>query len=189
MAYETPNSPTIVNGINTDDLKALAAAVAADPAAGQTNWKVRSEWRGRTHNRSYIDGFGMGGEYVERKFTIDVDEPEELGGSNRFPNPQEYLIAALNSCMMVGYAALCALNGIRLDHLEIETEGDIDLRGFLGLRDDITPGYESLKYTVRIKGDATAEQFEEIHRAVQKTSPNFNNIARAVQLNATLVVD
>ena len=35
--------------------------------------------------------------------------------------------------MMVGYVALCALQGITLERLEIQTEGDIDLRGFFWL--------------------------------------------------------
>ena len=189
MAYDTPASPAIINGLNTDDVKALIAAVEVDSAAGQTSWKVRTEWRGRTHSRSYIDGFNFGGEFVERKFTLDIDEPEQVGGTNRFANPQEYLISALNACMTVGYVALCSLHGIKLDSIEIETTGDIDIRGFLGLSDTVAPGFESLNYTVRIKGDASPEQFEEIHRAVQATSPNFHNISKAIALNATLVVE
>ena len=91
--------------------------------------------------------------------------------------------------MTVGYVALCALNGIELEKLEIETEGEIDLRGFLGLDPTVAPGYEQLDYTVRIKGDGTPEQFEQIHKMVQATSPNYHNIARAVALNARLVVE
>ena len=70
---------------------------------------------------------------MQKDFTIRVDEPLELCGTNQFPNPQEYLLAALNACMIVGYVAACALEGITLQELRIETSGDIDLRGFLGL--------------------------------------------------------
>jgi hypothetical protein len=41
--------------------------------------------------------------------------PCELGGSNRFANPQEYLLAALNACVTVGYVGQCAVRGIALD--------------------------------------------------------------------------
>jgi uncharacterized OsmC-like protein len=99
--------------------------------------------------------FKIGGEQVPRRFSIDVDEPCELGGSNRFANPQEYLLASLNACMMVGYVAQCALRGIMLEKLEIETHGDIDLRGFLGIDPAVPPGYDSLSYVVRIKGSGT----------------------------------
>ena len=184
MLDKTQNS--IINGLNVDDVTALIENVKADPAAGQTKWKVTSAWQGRTHNRSTVSSFFIGGEESRRDFAIDIDEPEELGGGNQFANPQEYLLAALNSCMMVGYVALCSLSGIELESLEIEVEGDIDLRGFFGLDDTVAPGYESLAYTVRIKGDATRDQFEEIHQAVMKTSPNFYNLSRAVRLNATL---
>ncbi len=181
--------PQIINGLNVDDVTALINDVKADPANGVTSWKVKSAWQGRTHNQSTVSSFFISGEEVNREFTIDIDEPEQLGGGNQFANPQEYLLAALNSCMMVGYVALCSLNGIALDSLEIEVEGDIDLRGFLGLSDDVAPGYENLNYTVRIKGDASKEEFEDIHQAVMKTSPNFYNLSRAVRLNAALYVD
>lgn len=124
-----------------------------------------------------------------RRFTIDIDEPNELGGSNRFANPQEYLLAALNACMTVGYVAQCALRGITLEKLKIETEGEIDLRGFLGIDPAVTPGYEKLRTVVRIKGSATPEEFAEIHQAVLATSPNFHNVSRPVALSPTLVVE
>ena len=123
-----------------------------------------------------------------RRFTIDIDEPCELGGSNRFANPQEHLIAALNACISVGYVAQCAVRGITLESLEIETEGEIDLRGFLGIDPQVANGYESLRYTVRVKGSGTKQQFAEIHDAVVATSPNVYNLANAVALKSTLLV-
>jgi len=179
----------IVNGINVDDIKALIEAVEQDPRMGLTRWKVTNTWQGRTHMRAAIGPFHIGGKPVKRPFIIDIDEPMELGGSNAYPNPQEYLIAALNACMMVGYVALCALQGIALEKLEIQTEGDIDLRGFLGLDDTIPAGYKSLNYTVRIKGDASEEQFTKIHEMVMATSPNYYNLTRSVTLKPTLVVE
>jgi hypothetical protein len=59
--------------------------------------------------------------------------------------------------MMVGYVALCALQGITLERLEIQTEGDIDLRGFFGLDSSIPAGYKSLSYTARIKGNGSKD--------------------------------
>jgi uncharacterized OsmC-like protein len=126
---------------------------------------------------------------LKRPFVIDIDEPAELGGGNAYPNPQEHLIAALNACMMVGYVSLCALQGIALEKLEIQTEGDIDLRGFLGLDHTIPAGYKSLNCTVRIRGDASEEQFVTIHEMVMATSPNHYNITRSVALKPTLVVE
>lgn len=183
--FDTMNAK-MLNGLNVRDVEALIETVKADPANGNTRWKVNSTWQGRTHNRSVVKSFGIGDETVDREFSIDIDEPEQLGGANQFANPQEHLMAALNSCMMVGYVALCSLKGIEIDSLEIETRGEIDLRGFLGLSDDVAPGYEELNYAVRISGNATREEFEEIHQMVMKTSPNFHNISKAIRLNATL---
>ena len=188
-AHTEPKTATVINGINVDDVQAIVAQVQADPANGQTHWKVNSTWQGQTHSRHTVESFGLAGQTIPRHFTMDVDEPVELGGTDRFANPQEHLLAAVNACMTVGYVALCALNGITLEKLEIETEGEIDLRGFLGLDATVAPGYERLNTTVRIKGDATPAQFEQIHQMVRATSPNIHNIAAAVTLNRTLVVE
>lgn len=189
MNNVTEMTRNVVNGINVDDLMQLVNGVVADPAAAATSWRVTTEWQGQTHSCSYVEGYDLAGEHVVRPFTIDIDEPLELGGSNRHANPQEHLIAALNACMTVGYVAQCALRGIVLESLEIETTGDIDLRGFLGLDRSVANGYEALSYTVRIKGDATPEQFEEVHAAVMATSPNFYNLANRIELRPSLVVE
>ena len=181
--------PRLVNGINVDDLLALIDGVKRDTAKGRTTWRVTTTWQGQTRSRAQVVGFGIGGEQVPRQFSIDIDEPRELGGSNQFANPQEHLLAALNACMTVGYVAQCAVRGIVLESLEIETDGEIDLRGFLGLDPTVPAGYEKLTYTVRIKGSGTKEQFAEIHDAVIATSPNFYNVARPVALKPTLVVE
>jgi len=181
--------PTVVNGINVDELFALIEDVKQDAAKGTTNWRVTTTWHGQARSRTQVDGFEIGGKRVPRRFTIDIDEPCEIGGTNRFANPQEHLLAALNACMMVGYVAQCAVRGITLENLEIETDGEIDLRGFLGIDPTVPPGYESLSYTVRIKGSGTKEQFAEIHQAVMATSPNFHNVSRPVDLYPTLMVE
>jgi uncharacterized OsmC-like protein len=180
---------TVVNGINVDDLTSLIEGVRGDAAKGKTNWRVTTSWQGQTRSRAQVEGFEIGGEKVQRRFSIDIDEPHELGGSNRFANPQEHLLAALNACMTVGYVAQCALRGIVLEKLEIETDGEIDLRGFLGLDPTVLPGYGNLNYVVRIKGSGTKEQFAEIHKAVMATSPNVHNVSRPVDLKPTLIIE
>ena len=178
-----------LNGIDTDALRATVAQVSADPALGMTSWKVATTWQGGTVSESRVEGFKLGGREVRRQFTMRTDEPLELCGTNRHANPQEYLLAALNACMTVGYVAGCALNGIELESLRIETEGDIDLRGFLGLDPAVKPGYDKLRYTITVKGKGTPEQFRRIHENVMATSPNYFNLAKPVGLESRLVVE
>jgi len=189
VAQTKTAEPTIVNGINVDDMFALIEDVRRNPAKGKTNWHVTTTWQGQARSRAQVDGFEIGGKRVPRRFSIDIDEPSEIGGTNRFANPQEHLLAAFNACIMVGYVAQCAVHGITLESLEIETDGEIDLRGFLGIDPAVPAGYENLSYTVHIKGSGTKEEFAKIHEAVMATSPNFYNVSRAVALKPVLVVE
>jgi len=189
VAQTKTAEPKVVNGINVDDLLALIDRVKQDAAKGQTNWRVTTTWQGQARSHAQVEGFEIGGERVPRQFSIDIDEPRELGGANQFANPQEHLIAALNACMIVGYAAQCAVRGITIESLVIETDGEIDLRGFLGIDPAVPPGYENLSYVVRIKGSGTKAEFAGVHEAVMATSPNFYNMSRPVALKPTLLVE
>ncbi|MEX1024880.1 MAG: OsmC family protein [Planctomycetota bacterium] len=180
---------TILNGIDTEAVKSLLGACANDAKNAQTHWHVLSQWKGGTRSDAKVDYYEIGGQRVAKDFTIPVDEPLELGGTNQFANPQETLLAALNACMIAHYSIAAAMKGVALEELSIETEGDIDIRGFLGLEPSVKPGYDSLSYRVRMKGDGTREQFEEIHDIVSQLSPNRFNIANPIRLEGELIVD
>jgi uncharacterized OsmC-like protein len=171
-----------VNGIDLDGLDEFVASIGEDPTRARTGFRVKTEWKGQTRSESTVDSYTLGGEIVPRSFTIAADEPHELLGSNAAPNPQELLMAAVNACMMVGYVAQASVRGISLDACRIETEGELDLRGFLGLDETIPPGYRRINYTVFLEGDGSHEQFEEIHEAVMATSPNYFNMAQPIQM-------
>src|SRR5260370_23571150 len=158
VAQTKTAEPTVVNGINLDDLFALIDSAKRGDAQAKTNWRLTTTWQGQTRSRAQVEGFEIGGERVPRRFSIDIDEPCELGGTNRFANPQEHLLAALNACMTVGYVAQCAVRGITVESLEIETDGEIDLRGFLGIDPAVPAGYGKPSYVARITGNRTKVQ-------------------------------
>jgi len=180
---------TTINAIDTDALRGAIEAISQDPAKGMTRWQATTHWAGGARSETRVTTGVIGGQRIAKNFRIHVDEPLELCGTNEHPNPQETLFAALNACMMMGYVACCALEGIELEELRIETEGDIDLRGFLGIDPTVRPGYDQVRYTVHIKGHGTPEQFEHIHRTVMATSPNYFNLTNAIPLRSRLVVE
>lgn len=185
---DTQINDVIVNDINVSAFHEVVEDVTADPAKGLVEFSVKTRWQGQTRSRTVIDSYTIGGEKVMRHFEIDADEPEELLGTNQEPNPQELLMAAVNACMTVGYVANAAVRGITLDTLSIETKGELDLQGFLGISDKVKPGYDTITQVVRIGGNGTPEQFQEIHEAVMKTSPNYFNMVNPITMNSAIEV-
>ena len=177
-----------VNGLDLPALGEVVEAIEKDASQAVVGFAVTTRWTGQTRSETIVDHFTMGGERIARSHKIIADEPCQLLGADSAPNPQELLMAAFNACITVGYVAGAALKGITLETLEIRTTGELDLRGFLGLSDTVAPGYEAIDYEVRIKGDGSAADFEEIHQNVIKTSPNYFNVSRPIKLNAKLSV-
>src|SRR6266702_414278 len=65
-------------------------------------------------------------------------------------------------------------------------EGDIDLHGFLGLSEQIRPGYQNIRVSYRVKSDAPREKLEELCEYVQKTSPVLDIISNPIPVSVTL---
>jgi uncharacterized OsmC-like protein len=177
-----------LNGLDVAYLRSVIAGVAADTKTAATRWRVATRWMGGARSDTQVSSCDIGGRQVNKDFTIRVDEPLELGGTNQSANPQEYLLAAMNACMTVGYVAACSLEGIRVEELRIETKGDIDLRGFLGLDASVSPGFDELEYTVYIKAQASPAQIEKVHDFVCRTSPIRFSLSQPVRLQTRLVV-
>ena len=177
-----------VNGLDLAALGEVVEGIEGDPKQAIVGFEVTTRWAGQTRSETTVEAFTMAGERIPRSHKIVADEPCELLGADSAPNPQELLMAAFNACITVGYVAGASLKGIDLESVEIRTRGELDLRGFLGLSDDVPPGYEAIDYEVRIKGNGSPEQFEEIHQTVMKTSPNYFNLNRPIRMNGSMLV-
>jgi uncharacterized OsmC-like protein len=177
-----------LNGVPIHDLRALIDSVRRRPARALTRWRVSNSWRSRLRSSGQVDVFSVGGRTQRRPFEIEVDQPSELGGTDNFANPQEYLLAALNACLTFRFATLCALEGLEIHRLEVTTEGDIDLRGLLGVDPAVAPGYAGLETTVRVKGPAPQEAFQKVFEAMLATSPTLHTITQPIAVSPRLVV-
>jgi uncharacterized OsmC-like protein len=178
-----------LNGIDTEALKKVMGQVSKDPSVGRVKFQVTTTWKGTTKSETVVKGYQIGGQKVKRIHRFVIDEPTELLGEDTSANPQEYLMGAMNACILNTYVIAAAMKGIKLEKVEMETEGELDLRGFLGLDKSVIPGYKELNYKVRLKGNGTREQYEEVHKTVVATSPNYYNISRAIKLNSELIIE
>jgi uncharacterized OsmC-like protein len=180
---------TTVNGVDITALREIVADVRNDPRKGIAQFSATTSWKHGFLSESTIDGWSLGGAHVPHRFTIAIDEPNELLGGDTQPNPQEFLMAAMNACMLNTFVAVCSMLGVTLESVQFESTGELDLRGFLGIDPDVKPGYEEIRYTIRVKGDGTPEQYEQAHQAMIATSPNYDNLANPIRLRSELIVD
>ena len=149
VRQDTPAARTVVNGVDVDTLMGTVNAIAADGGLGACRFRASNAWIDGSHNRSTVRGFyGARQEIAHTQtFTMDADEPAILAGADVGANPVEHLLHALASCLTTSMVAHAAVRGIRIHALESELEGDIDLRGCLGLAADVPTGYTAIRAT------------------------------------------
>lgn len=178
------------NGVDVDQLTEALDTMSDDPSVAQFRFQAETEWTDGLKCATSIDEFDQAGERIEtREFRVEGDEPEQILGERSAPNAVELLLAALGSCLNVGYAANAAAMGIELDELRFEMDGDVDLRGFLGISEDVRAGYNEVTCTTYIEADASEEELAELRERVETTSPLMDNIANEVPLETELVVE
>jgi len=110
-----------------------------------------------------------------------------LLGENHGPNAVEAILHALASCLAVGFVYNAAVQGITVESLEFDIEGELDLHGFLGLSEDVRAGYDNIEIKYRVKADAPREKLIELCYYVQKTSPVLDIIRNPVPVSVSLV--
>jgi len=93
--------------------------ISKDPSLGKVKFQVTTTWKGITKSETVVQGYEISGQKVKRVHTFVIDEPKELLGEDTAANPQEYLMGAMNACIMNTYV-IAAMNGIKLDKVEMK---------------------------------------------------------------------
>jgi uncharacterized OsmC-like protein len=176
------------NGVDTPTLFATLDAVKGQPGLAKFQFRARNRWQSGTLSESTIDRFsGAGGEQQHKtSFKTTADHPAVLVGEDRAPLPVEYLLHALASCITGGIANIAAARGITLREVESTIEGDMDLRGILGLAKDVRNGYEGIRVTFSIKGDASPEELQEIVAQSRARSAVFDVLTNGVPVSLSV---
>ncbi len=190
MTTTNSNEMTItrqVNGVDLDTLMGTVNAIQADPELGACRFRASNAWLGGAHNRSSVTGFYGAKQEMQHKqtFRMDADEPAILAGNDEGANPVEHLLHALASCLTTSMVAHAAVRGIEIEELESQLEGDIDLRGFLGLAPDVPKGYTNIRAKFQVK--ASPEDVSRI-RELASFSPVFNTIANGAKVDVEVTL-
>ena len=171
------------NGVDTDVLFGTLDAIKADPALARFQFRATNRWIDGAHNRSTIrDFYAAKQEDTSRSeaFVLDAGEPAILLGSDTGPNPAEYLLHALAACLTTSLVYVAAARGVRLTEVESTLEGDMDVQGALGLSDDHRNGFEAIRVSFRVKGDAPEQKLREVVERASQRSAVFDMVTNGV---------
>jgi uncharacterized OsmC-like protein len=125
---------------------------------------------------------GLACDVTDGPWSFVVGMTEKYGGSNAGPNPGVFGRAALGSCLAIGYAMWAARLAVPIDSLEIEVHADYDVRGELGVADEVRPGYAKIRYVVTVSSPAPEAEITRWLDIADGYSSWRDNVANAVPL-------
>jgi uncharacterized OsmC-like protein len=176
-----------LNGVDTPTLFATLNVVKSQPDLARFQFRATNQWIKGTHSRSRIETFyGAGGEHRHTgEIEFNADHPAVLVGGDAAPTPVEFLMHAIAACITSGIGNIAAARGVTLTEVQSTVEGDIDLRGILGLSSEVRNGYNEMRVHFRIKGDASPEKLAEIVAQSQARSAVFDVLTKGTVVNVT----
>jgi uncharacterized OsmC-like protein len=164
------------NGIDVDRLTATIAQIEENPDLARFAFRAHTQWQGGARSRTRVQGFyGAGQEDTSRQ------QPLVLEG-----DAVEAVLHALTSCLTVGFIYNAAAQGIKVEALDFDVEGDLDLHAFLGLSEQVRPGFEGIRVRYRVEANAPREKLVELCDYVQKTSPVVDILRNPVPVFVSL---
>ena len=178
-----------LNGVDTSTLFATIDAVRQQPEAAKFQFRTESDWVSGTHSRGRFPGLlGAGQEHVHAAETvIEADHPAVLVGTDQGPTPAELLLNALASCLMAGLGNIASARGVELHGVRCKVEGDIDLRGILGIDPTVRNGFDDIRVTFEVDGDADAETLESLVRQSRARSAVFDVLTHGTAVDVQVV--
>jgi len=184
-AKKTKRTPVPLNGVDTPTLISTINAVGAKPELAKFTFRNSNEWISGTHSRSTMKGFyGAGGEHAHKaSYSAESDHPAVLCGADNAPTPVEWLLHALAACLTAGIGNIAAARGVKLTRVKSTVEGNIDLRGILGLSDEVRNGYQGVTARFEIEGDAPPESLRAIVEQSRARSAVFDVLTRGVPVS------
>jgi uncharacterized OsmC-like protein len=156
-------------------LDATASAIADDPSLAKAGFAAEGELVGLTEVDVRI------GDRV-----VKVDQPETIGGTDRAPNPVQFALASLGSCVAHTYRFWSEKLDIPMDGLQVDVEGCLDIRGVLGLEEGVRAGFRDVAVAVRISGPEPAERYEQLRSAVDGHSAVLDIFANQVPVRTSM---
>ena len=179
------------NGVDTATLFATLDAVKGQNEIARFQFRARNTWVSGTHSRSTFSDFYGATQEMEHKSvtTVESDHPAVLVGQDEGPTPVEYLLHAIAACLTAGVANIAAARGVTLTSVRSTVEGDIDLLGILGLSDgSVRNGYEQLRVTFHIEGDADEETLRGIVEQSRQRSAVYDALTNPTPVAIDVVV-
>jgi uncharacterized OsmC-like protein len=188
MTTQTAVKQKMVNGVDVDQLFATIEVIKGAPDVAKFQFRLRNKWINGGHNHSTITEF-YGAQQDHKHdvtFELEADEHQVLLGEDKGPNPVEYLLTGLSGCLTSALIYHAAARGIKIKGIQSRVEGDLDLRGFLGLSPDVKVGFENIRVYFKIDADVSEEQKEELIQIAQKYSPVFNTVTNPTSVSVSL---
>ncbi len=181
----TATEPRMMNGINVDQAYGTIDAIKAQPELARFQFRATNSWIGGTHNRSTIKGLYAACQEDETRkqaFVVDAGEPEILLGHDEGPNPAEYLLHAIAACVTTSIVCVAAARGVKLTEVRSTVEGNADVRGALGISPDVRNGFQSIKMSFVVRGDAPEEKLRQVVERAQSRSFVYDSITKGVPI-------
>ncbi len=160
-------------------IQETAAAVEADASAGMVTYRASTRWEEDVRCTANVRDFE----------TMTIDEPAAFGGGDTAMSPADVVLVALGTCQEIMYAALASAMDIQLDECKVDVTANLDLKGLMGMDEDVPPGLLAMDYYVHLKSPASDEEIKNLVDVVERQCPLLDTLTRGIKVNGKVNIN
>lgn len=174
-----------VNGVDVDHMMNLIGGIVADNERAKFQFRLSNQWIDGGLNRSRIKEYFANGYEDEARtepFSVNADEPAVSAGGDSAPNPMEFVLHALASCLTSTMVYHAAVQGIKINSVKSTLSGNMDVRGMLGLSGEVRKGYTHAQVRMLVDSSERASTLKEL----ALFSPVYDIISKSLPVDFVL---
>lgn len=154
-------------------------AIEQDPKRSVVTHRVTTKWNGDVQCTTKIPGIAE----------FYFDEPAAVGGNNSSPSPSNYVLASLGACQEIVYAVTASIMNIKIENITTVVEGKVDMRGILGLSNEISSGFQEVLFHTKISSPENTETLKRLIDAVERQCPVLDSLRRPIDVKGKVTIN
>jgi uncharacterized OsmC-like protein len=120
---------------------------------------------------------------------VDAGLHPATGGDGLHACSGDMLLQALVACAGVTLNAVATAIGVELRDATVRAEGDLDVRGTLGMQKDVPVGFQDIRLRFELDTEAAEEQVATLLRLTERYCVIFQTLRNSPRISVSLARD
>ncbi len=176
------NTERAINGFNLFEISDVIESITESPKRSKSKMMTIYNWESGDTNSGLI----------KDSFVVHIDNyskayPSLVLNGNQWAVPMKILLESLSKSMTITLLLHAAARGVRINFLTLEVNAITDIRGFMGLDDQVQSGFQEMRLDLTVQACATENQVAQLKKCLTR-APVYQMLVNKTNLEESFKI-